>query len=63
MKEEQKINETTKYKVIGLTLETRPDYINEKDVLIGKYTKNGNNYIDSSELKSVLNSNHTFSKF
>ena len=32
LKEEQKINETTKYKVIGLTLETRPDYIDEKEI-------------------------------
>jgi len=29
---EQKINETAKYKIIGLTLETRPDLINEKEV-------------------------------
>jgi elongator complex protein 3 len=31
--EEQRRNERTKYKIIGLTLETRPDYINEKEVL------------------------------
>lgn len=30
---EQKKNETAKYKIIGLTLETRPDYINEKELL------------------------------
>ena len=30
---EQKKNEKTKYKIIGLTLETRPDYINEKELL------------------------------
>ncbi|MCK5510438.1 tRNA uridine(34) 5-carboxymethylaminomethyl modification radical SAM/GNAT enzyme Elp3 [Candidatus Parcubacteria bacterium] len=30
---EQKRNEKTKYKIIGLTLETRPDYINEKELL------------------------------
>ncbi len=30
--EEQKINETAKYKIIGLTLETRPDYINETEI-------------------------------
>jgi len=28
LEEEQKINEDAKYKIIGLTLETRPDYIN-----------------------------------
>jgi ELP3 family radical SAM enzyme/protein acetyltransferase len=32
LEEEQKINETTKYKIIGLTLETRPDYINETEL-------------------------------
>lgn len=30
---EQKKNETAKYKIIGLTLETRPDYINEKELI------------------------------
>jgi elongator complex protein 3 len=30
---EQKRNERAKYKIIGLTLETRPDYINEKELL------------------------------
>ena len=30
---EQKINESAKYKIIGITLETRPDYINEKELL------------------------------
>lgn len=30
---EQKRNETAKYRIIGLTLETRPDYINEKELL------------------------------
>ena len=30
--EEQKINEDTKYKIIGLTLETRPDFINEAEI-------------------------------
>ncbi len=29
---EQKKNETAKYKIIGLTLETRPDYIDEKEL-------------------------------
>jgi len=29
---EQKKNEKAKYKIIGLTLETRPDYINEKEL-------------------------------
>jgi elongator complex protein 3 len=29
---EQKRNEKAKYKIIGLTLETRPDYINEKEL-------------------------------
>lgn len=31
--EEQKKNEKAKYKIIGLTLETRPDYINDKELL------------------------------
>jgi len=30
---EQKRNETSKHKIIGLTLETRPDYINEKELM------------------------------
>ncbi len=30
---EQKKNEKVKYKIIGLTLETRPDYINDKELL------------------------------
>ncbi len=30
---EQKKNERAKYKIIGLTLETRPDYIDEKELL------------------------------
>jgi len=29
---EQKKNENSKYRIIGLTLETRPDYINEKEL-------------------------------
>ncbi len=29
---EQKINETAKYKIIGLTLETRPDFINPTEI-------------------------------
>ena len=29
---EQRKNEKTKYKIIGVTLETRPDYINEKEL-------------------------------
>lgn len=29
---EQRKNETAKYKIIGITLETRPDYINEKEL-------------------------------
>lgn len=31
--EEQRKNESTEYKIIGITLETRPDYIDEKEVL------------------------------
>lgn len=31
--EEQKRNERAKYRIIGVTLETRPDYINEKELL------------------------------
>jgi elongator complex protein 3 len=30
---EQKRNETAKYQIIGLTLETRPDYINDQELL------------------------------
>ncbi|MCD4705817.1 radical SAM protein, partial [bacterium] len=30
---EQKKNEKTKYRIVGLTLETRPDYINEKEII------------------------------
>lgn len=33
LKKEQKKNEKAKYQIIGLTLETRPDYINEKELL------------------------------
>jgi elongator complex protein 3 len=29
---EQKLNETAKYRIVGLTLETRPDYINKEEV-------------------------------
>jgi elongator complex protein 3 len=29
----QKINEKAKHRIIGLTLETRPDYINEKEII------------------------------
>ncbi len=32
LEEEQNINETARYKIIGLTLETRPDYINEEEI-------------------------------
>jgi elongator complex protein 3 len=32
LQKEQKRNERAKYNIIGLTLETRPDYINEKEV-------------------------------
>jgi elongator complex protein 3 len=33
LKAEQKKNETAKYKIIGITLETRPDYIKEKELV------------------------------
>lgn len=33
LRKEQRRNEKAKYKIIGLTLETRPDYINEKELL------------------------------
>jgi elongator complex protein 3 len=33
LKHEQKRNETTRYKIIGLTLETRPDYINKTELV------------------------------
>ena len=32
LEKEQRINETAKYKIIGLTLETRPDYINPTEL-------------------------------
>jgi elongator complex protein 3 len=32
LQKEQKRNEKAKYKIIGLTLETRPDYINKKEI-------------------------------
>lgn len=32
LKQEQKKNERTKYRIIGLTLETRSDYINQKEI-------------------------------
>jgi len=32
LKQAQKINEKAKHRIIGLTLETRPDYINEKEI-------------------------------
>ena len=31
--EEQKINETSEYRIIGMTLETRPDFISKKSIL------------------------------
>ncbi len=33
LEQAQKWNETAKHRIIGLTLETRPDYINEKELL------------------------------
>lgn len=33
LQKEQKKNEKAKYNIIGLTLETRPDYINEKELI------------------------------
>ena len=33
LNKEQKINETTKYKIIGLTLETRPDLIDKDEII------------------------------
>jgi len=33
LKTEQKKNETAKHRIVGLTLETRPDYINEKEII------------------------------
>ena len=32
LEEEQKINEDTRYKIIGLTLETRPDFVTEDEI-------------------------------
>ena len=33
LEKEHTINETAKYRIIGLTLETRPDYINEREII------------------------------
>ncbi|MFA6437304.1 MAG: tRNA uridine(34) 5-carboxymethylaminomethyl modification radical SAM/GNAT enzyme Elp3 [Candidatus Paceibacterota bacterium] len=33
LKTVQKINETAKHRIVGLTIETRPDYINEKEIM------------------------------
>ncbi|MGW8185143.1 MAG: elongator complex protein 3 [Candidatus Moraniibacteriota bacterium] len=33
LKMEQKKNETAKHRIVGLTLETRPDYIDEKEII------------------------------
>jgi len=33
LKTVQKTNETAKHRIIGLTIETRPDYINEKEII------------------------------
>ncbi len=33
IEEEQKINETAEYRIIGMTLETRPDFISKKSIL------------------------------
>ena len=33
MEEEQKINETAEYRIIGMTLETRPDFVTKKAIL------------------------------
>jgi elongator complex protein 3 len=32
LEKQQKINEKAKYRIIGITLETRPDFINEKEI-------------------------------
>lgn len=32
LKEAQKINETAKYRIVGITIETRPDFITEKEI-------------------------------
>ena len=32
LQEEQRLNEKAKYRIIGLSIETRPDYINEKEI-------------------------------
>ena len=33
LKQAQKINETAKHRIVGLTVETRPDYIDEKEII------------------------------
>jgi len=33
LKKAQKINEKAKHRIVGITIETRPDYINEKEIL------------------------------
>jgi len=33
LRKEQKINETAKHRIVGITIETRPDFIDEKEIL------------------------------
>ena len=42
LEEEQKINETTKMRIIGLTIETRPDYLIPKESINMNIQKNSN---------------------
>ena len=56
--EAQKINETTRYRIIGITLETRPDLINEEEVKHLRYlgctrVQIGAQHLDNEILKLI----------
>jgi ELP3 family radical SAM enzyme/protein acetyltransferase len=63
LKEEQKINETSKIKIIGLTLETRPDGINYESIyflrLLGVTRMQIGIQHTSNRLLSIVNRGHT----
>jgi len=63
LKEEQKINETNKIKIIGLTLETRPDGINYESIyflrLLGVTRMQIGIQHTSNRLLSIVNRGHT----
>ena len=63
LKEEQIINETSKIKIIGLTLETRPDGINNESIYFLRYLGVTRMQIGiqhtSNRLLSIVNRGHT----